>query len=97
VIRLDSPISSALGYAVLLNFVLFFFNLIPAHPLDGGSVARGLIPRSWLDGWDKFAVYAPFLLMALIMIPVLGRVFTWPARMVASKLYVLLGMVFGLG
>ena len=88
--RSGSPLSDALGYAVVLNFILFFFNLIPAPPLDGGSVAARPIPRSWLDGWDKFAVYGPFLLMALIMIPPLGRIFSWPARMVASKLYVVL-------
>lgn len=94
VLGLASPISNALGYAVVLNFLLFFFNLLPASPLDGGSVARGLIPRSWLDGWDKFAVYAPFVVIAFIAVPVLGRAFSWPARLVASNLYNLLGLVF---
>lgn len=90
------PIHRGLDYAVRLNFVLFFFNLIPAHPLDGGSVARGLIPRSWLDAWDKYAVYAPFVLMAIIAVPELGRIFLWPAMFVVNKLYILLGMIFGI-
>jgi Zn-dependent protease len=94
VMSMEQPISGALFYAVMLNFVLFFFNLLPAAPLDGGSVARGLIPRSWLDGWDKFAVYAPFVVMAFIMVGPLGRVFTLPARFCASQLYHLLGMIF---
>jgi Zn-dependent protease len=95
-VRLGQPLSDALQYAVVLNFVLFFFNLLPAQPLDGGSVARGLIPRSWLDGWDKIAVYAPFFVMACIALPTLGRIFTWPAEQVARQLYNVLGMIFGL-
>lgn len=91
-----TPMHLALKYAVTLNFVLFFFNLIPAHPLDGGSVARGLIPRSWLDAWDRYAVYAPFVLMAIIAVPVLGRIFLWPAVFVVDQLYELLGLVFGI-
>ncbi|KAB2900094.1 MAG: site-2 protease family protein [Kofleriaceae bacterium] len=94
VLTFSSPVSGALFYAVMLNFVLFFFNLLPAAPLDGGSVARGLIPRSWLDTWDRIAVYAPFIVMAFILIGPLGRVFTLPARFCASKLYNLLGMIF---
>jgi Zn-dependent protease len=90
----EQPISQALFYAVALNFVLFFFNLLPAAPLDGGSVARGLIPRSWLDGWDKFAVYAPFVVMAFIMVGTLGRIFTLPAYFMRAQLYNVLGLVF---
>lgn len=94
VFEYDHAMSRALFYAVSLNFVLFFFNLLPAAPLDGGSVARGLIPRSWLDGWDKFAVYAPFVVMAFILIGPLGKFFTLPARFCASQLYHALGMIF---
>jgi Zn-dependent protease len=84
----------ALHHATRLNFVLFFFNLIPAHPLDGGSVARGLIPRSWVDGWDKISVYGPFILMALIAVPALGRIILWPAELIAARLYDVLAAVF---
>ncbi len=94
-LRVDHALSTALGYAVVLNFVLFFFNLLPAAPLDGGSVARGLIPRSWLDTWDKVAVYAPFVVMAFILIGPLGQVFTYPARFCMAKVYEGLAMVFG--
>jgi Zn-dependent protease len=96
VIDADHNLSKALGYAVVLNFVLFFFNLLPAAPLDGGSVVRGLIPRGWLDAWDKYAVYAPFVVMAFILVGPLGKVFTLPAYFVARHLYDVLALVFGL-
>jgi Zn-dependent protease len=88
--------SEVLAYAVGLNFVLFFFNLLPAAPLDGGSVARGLMPDRWLDGWDRFAVYAPFVVMAFLMPTPLGRIFLWPAELLRAQLYNGLGLVFGL-
>ncbi|HUQ01571.1 MAG TPA: site-2 protease family protein [Kofleriaceae bacterium] len=94
VLSWEQPMSQALLYAVGLNFVLFFFNLLPASPLDGGSVIRGLIPRGWLDGWDKFAVYAPFVVMAFILVGPLGKVVTLPARFCAVKLYNVLGLIF---
>jgi Zn-dependent protease len=94
VFSFEARISEALVYAVLLNFVLFFFNLLPAAPLDGGSVARGLIPRSWLDAWDRFAVYAPFVVMAFILVGPLGRAFTLPARFMSTQVYNLLGIIF---
>jgi Zn-dependent protease len=96
VIEARDHISMALASAVVLNFILFFFNLLPASPLDGGSVVRGLIPRSWLDSWDKYAVYAPFVVMAFILIGPLKKIFTWPAYFVDEKLYYVLGLVFGL-
>jgi Zn-dependent protease len=94
VVHLDQHISDALFYAVGLNFVLFFFNLLPAAPLDGGSVARGLIPHSWVDAWDKFAVYAPFVVMAFMLVRPLGQAFTLPARFAGTQLYHLLGVIF---
>jgi Zn-dependent protease len=86
---------TAIVFAVGLNFMLFFFNLLPAAPLDGGSVARGLIPRSWVDGYDQFAVYAPFVVMAFMFVPQIGRVLRIPAVFFANHLYSGLGTLMG--
>ncbi len=88
--------SRVLEYAVGLNFVLFFFNLLPASPLDGGSVARGLIPDSWVEGWDKVAVYAPFVVMAFIMISQLSWIVRTPALFLTKHLHEGLMLPFGL-
>ena len=90
------PAFKLLDYAVGLNFILFFFNLIPAPPLDGGAVTEGLLPRKYLPQFQKVAVYGPFILLAVIAIPQLARIFVWPAVFVRDHLYELLTAVFGI-
>jgi Zn-dependent protease len=75
----------AIHSAILMNFVLAFFNLIPSPPLDGGTVIQGLLPDRLLPAYREFAQYGIFILAALIMIPRLSNVFFWPA----AKLYTL--------
>ena len=95
VVSATHALSSALVYAVGLNFILFFFNLIPAPPLDGGSVARGLIPYGWVETFDKIMVYGPFILMAFVMISPLKVIFTVPAGFMTEHLYRGLLALFG--
>lgn len=81
-----------LYYATSLNLILFFFNLIPAPPLDGGTVLEGLLPDRYLPQYQKYAVYGPFVLFAVILIPGAYRVFTIPALKVLTLWYSLLGI-----
>lgn len=85
------PVSAALAFAVMLNFTLFFFNLLPTPPLDGGYVVERFVPYRHRDTWHKFAVYGPFVLMAFVMISPLSKVFTVPARFLTEQLYGLFG------
>jgi Zn-dependent protease len=77
-------------YAALLNFILFFFNLIPAPPLDGGAVLEGLLPTRFLPTYQRFAVYGPFVLMAVIFVPGLASVFVKPAMVCQEGLFQIL-------
>jgi Zn-dependent protease len=79
--------SAILSYAVFLNFTLFFFNLLPAPPLDGGAVVEGLLPTRYLAGYQRFAVYGPFVLMAVIFVPGMSNIFVWPAMQCVRGLY----------
>jgi Zn-dependent protease len=80
-----SGLAKPLLMAVQINFVLFFFNLIPAPPLDGGTVLEGFLPQRALPTWHKIAVYGPFVLMAVILIPRVQMVFLTPAMWLSHK------------
>ena len=81
-----------LQYAVMLNFMLMFFNLIPAPPLDGGAVLEGLLPRRALPTYQKLSVYGPFVLLAIILIPGMSRIFAVPAMWLSANWFDLLGI-----
>lgn len=38
-----TPVSLTLGWLVTMNAIVLVFNMIPAFPLDGGRIARGLV------------------------------------------------------
>jgi Zn-dependent protease len=71
--------------AILLNFVLMFFNLVPAPPLDGGTVLAGLLPDRARPAYEQYAQYGMFVAMAVIMIPKLSLIFRWPAEQLFFK------------
>jgi Zn-dependent protease len=94
VLPLTHRLHEAIRYAIILNFVLFIFNLIPAPPLDGGAVVAGIIPESWVKPYEKLSVYGPFLLMAIIFIPGAGSIFMKPAMILSNGLFSLFGLPY---
>jgi Zn-dependent protease len=56
---------------LIVNLSLFFFNLLPLHPLDGGKIVSGLLPSEQAYHYDKFMwQFGPMILLALVL---LGR------------------------
>lgn len=89
--------SKILNFAVMTNFVLFFFNLLPIPPLDGGGVLEELLPYRYRQQFQSYAKYSPFVLLAVAMIPQISKIFLIPAEFCAGKVYQLFLAAFGLG
>lgn len=90
-----TPYSDAhtiMKYAVGTNFILFFFNLVPAPPLDGGHVAGELMPYKKRKAWEDYARFGPFVVMAVAMIPQIAQIFVIPARFCTQGVYQLMGV-----
>lgn len=84
-------VAAAMANAVMLNFILMFFNLVPFPPLDGGTVLAGLLPRDVLPTWERISQYG-FLIVMLIAFTPLRMVFLWPARKLFELWMGLLGI-----
>jgi len=55
---------------IYLNVLLCFFNLLPITPLDGFEVATGLLPPALAHHFRRLEPYGPFILLALIILPI---------------------------
>jgi Zn-dependent protease len=89
-------VSKILLSASITNYVLFFFNLLPVPPLDGGHVAQSFMPFRYRNQYAEIARYAPFVLLPLLLVvPQVRVVFVWPATHVADLVYQGFGLVFG--
>jgi Zn-dependent protease len=61
-----------IGYIVVLNLVLLFFNLIPLGPLDGAAVLAGLLPPSMQRIGELNRKYGMLILLLLFLSPSMG-------------------------
>jgi Zn-dependent protease len=57
---------------ISLSVILAIFNLIPIHPLDGGKVLVGLLPRDIALEVDTFLSHYGFLLLLFLILPFFG-------------------------
>jgi Zn-dependent protease len=67
----------AMGQAgILINLILFVFNLLPIPPLDGSRVLSGFLPKSLSDLMDKIEPYGLFIVIGLLYFGVLNSILT---------------------
>ena len=55
---------------VIINAMLFVFNLIPAYPMDGGRILRSALSMKW--GKERATVLASYLAQGIGLIFFLG-------------------------
>ena len=62
-------LSLYLSAVIVFNVVLAVFNLLPIAPLDGFSVAVGVLPRDLAISFAQLEQYGPVILMLLLVVP----------------------------
>jgi Zn-dependent protease len=73
------PILVALDYAIFINLILAFFNLIPIPPLDGSHVLAHMLPQDMAMRYRHFGQYGILALMAIMyFVPGAFSVVLWP-------------------
>jgi Zn-dependent protease len=82
---LEGLIRMALA-GILINLVLFTFNLIPIPPLDGGRILSGFVPPKISDLLDKIEPFGFFIVIGLVFLGVLSPLLT-PVLSLFSSLF----------
>jgi Zn-dependent protease len=62
-------INNLLQYMILMNVMLFVFNLIPIPPLDGSKILFSFVPRQFLRQMVFIEQYGPFFLLFVLLTP----------------------------
>jgi len=83
---------TCLKWGFLINWLLFFFNMIPLPPLDGGHVLATLFPRTVGEFYRKLGPYAFLIFLGLIYTRIINVLLT-PALLV---IWLGFGMVAGI-
>jgi Zn-dependent protease len=63
---------------VLVNVVMFAFNLFPVPPLDGGRIVVGLLPYKQAEQVSRIEPYGFFVVMGLVIAGVLSTLWMQP-------------------
>jgi Zn-dependent protease len=57
------PVALLLYFIILINLLLFVFNLIPIPPLDGSHILRHFLPYRALQVYDRLGMFGLIILM----------------------------------
>ena len=63
---------------ILVNLVMWAFNLFPLPPLDGGRIVAGLLPYKQAQLLERVEPWGFFIVMALVLAGVVGNLWLRP-------------------
>lgn len=63
---------------VLVNLVMWAFNLFPLPPLDGGRILVGLLPRRQAQAISRLEPWGFFIVLGLVLLGVVGTYWLLP-------------------
>ncbi len=72
-IWMAEPLALMCQASIIINLVLFIFNLLPLPPLDGGRVAVGLLPGPVAYQLARLEPYGFLIIVALLLFGVLQK------------------------
>jgi Zn-dependent protease len=63
---------------VLVNLVMFAFNLVPVPPLDGGRILVGLLPVRYALPVARLEPYGFFIVLGLVLVGIVSTYWMLP-------------------
>ena len=82
----DEPFFAGMARAgVLVNLVMWAFNLFPLPPLDGGHILVSLLPRPAAEFVARTERWGFFIVMALVLAGVVGSLWLRPLMLLGSS------------
>lgn len=70
---------------VLVNLVMFAFNLFPLPPLDGGRILVGLLPGRQAEWVSRVEPWGFFIVLALVISGIVGNLWLRPLMALAEN------------
>jgi Zn-dependent protease len=70
---------------VLVNLVMFAFNLFPLPPLDGGRILVGLLPWKQAQMVSRIEPWGFFIVMALVISGIVGKLWLIPLMAITNS------------
>lgn len=79
-------------YGVNINILLMILNLIPIPPLDGSRIVSSILPPRMAHTYEKIEPYGIWILLALLVFGILGRVLYVPMTHLSQFIRTIFGL-----